>query len=52
VSGSATKTDEGKKIWAECPLGCFEGEVVTHRSVTDADIIAWLQRVQEFLEVR
>lgn len=38
------------KLWRDCPLGYAGGAVRTHRSTTDADIIAWLQELGQLAE--
>jgi hypothetical protein len=36
----------------DCPLGWVEGKVIRHRSTTDDEVIAWIQKLQELtLEV-
>lgn len=36
---------EMRKLMHECPLGYADGKVISTRSTTDADVIAWLQKL-------
>jgi hypothetical protein len=31
----------------DCPFGWHDGKVIAHRATTDADVIAWLQRMRD-----
>jgi|HubBroStandDraft_4_1064222.scaffolds.fasta_scaffold5024078_1 hypothetical protein len=35
------------RLLANCPLGTYKGRVVRHRSLTDAELVAWIDRVYE-----
>lgn len=35
---------------ANCPLGYHAGRIIRHRTTTDADVIAWLQRLTRIAE--
>ena len=35
------------KLLSDCPFGHYDGRVVLHRSTTEADLIAWIDRLYE-----
>lgn len=41
----AARIDELEGILRDCPLGHSGGRVLAHRGTTEADVVAWLQRV-------
>lgn len=41
--------DELRHLVSTCPLGYVDGKLISTRSTTDADVIAWLQKLNELV---
>lgn len=34
----------------QCPIGCYAGKVIQHRSTTEKDVVDWIEKTQDVLE--
>lgn len=44
------KLAELRRVMSRCPIGYVDGRLISTRSTTDADVIAWLQELVRIVE--